>query len=190
MARTEFGRYNIIAAFADFTAAQRAVEAVKDVGLRADDVSLLGKQGETVVSDDTRTQDPSAVSSTLKGTVAGAVGGGVLGGVAGFLIGLAALAVPGVGPVITAGVWAAAAGGALFGAQGGGFIGAMTGASMSKARAEAYHTYLTQGRVLVGVHTDDRAQFDRALGVLVELQPVDLDRFGPGLDASVEGQHA
>lgn len=179
MARTQFGTYNVIAAFPDLPAANRALEQLRTEGIKGDDVSLLGRQGEEVLGD-TDTTNSGSIPATIKGAVAGAAGGGVLGGVAGFLIGLAFLAVPGVGPVVTAGVWAATGLGAVFGAQGGGFVGAISGAAMSKGRAEAYQVHLEQGRILVGVHTDDADQSRHAFEILGREQPLDIDQFGSG----------
>jgi len=47
-----------------------------------------------------------------EGAATGAVAGGILGGIGGFLLGIGALAIPGVGPFIAAGAFATALGGA------------------------------------------------------------------------------
>lgn len=190
MARTETGKFNLIAAFTDMHAAETAIDQLKDAGIPGRDISLLGKQGGEVVADQ-HTRDDESIGSTLKGTVTGILGGGAIGGLGGFLLGLAALAIPGVGPVVTAGVWATAiAGGATFGAVGGGYIGAIAGGEMSQARSEAFDTYLTQGRVLVGVHCDSQDELDHAHAVLTRQQPIDIERFGSGLSRPAQTERA
>ena len=181
MPRIAHGAYNLIAAFADVPAAQKAIDQLRAEGINGEDISLLGRSGDAVVTDNTVTTQEHSIPAAVKGAVEGAVAGGALGGLAGFLIGLAALAIPGVGPVMTAGVWGAAiGGGAIFGAQGGGFIGALTAETLSKGRAEAYEQYLTSGRVLIGVHTDDPAELQHAFDVVAREQPLAVDRYGTG----------
>lgn len=190
MAFPEHGRYNLIAAFVDLDAAQRAIEQLKRQGVRGDNVSLLGRSGREIVAADTHTADRDSIPAAIKGTVAGSVGGGLLGGLTGFLVGLTTLAIPGVGPVITAGVWAAAAGGFILGAEGGGFIGAIAATELSKGRAEAYESFLTQGHALIGVHGDNAEQLQQAYEALVREQPLAIDRFGAGYGQEAQAPHA
>ena len=49
-------------------------------------------------------------SKAAEGAATGAVGGGLLGGIVGFLVGVGALAIPGIGPVVSAGVLTTALG--------------------------------------------------------------------------------
>lgn len=185
MPRLTHGAYNLIAAFADLPAAQGAIDQLRTEGIAGDDISLLGRKGEEVLTDNAADTQHHSLPAAVKGAVEGVVAGGALGGLAGFLIGLAALAIPGVGPVMTAGVWGAAiGGGAIFGAQGGGFIGALTAETLSKGRAEEYQQYLTAGNVLVGVHTDDQAELQHAFDVVAREQPLAVDRFGTGFGAA------
>ncbi|MGI8554230.1 MAG: DUF1269 domain-containing protein [Dehalococcoidia bacterium] len=186
MARTQMGTYNLIAAFTDMHAAEVAINQLNDAAIPADDISLIGKQGEQVVADQ-HTRDDQSIASAVKGTIAGTLGGGVLGGLGGFLLGLAALAIPGVGPVMTAGIWATAiAGGATAGAVGGGFIGTVAGTELGEGRSEAFNTYLTEGRVLVGVHGETQDAIEHAFTVLSRQQPIDIERFGSGFRQTTE----
>ena len=62
-----------------------------------------------------------------EGAVTGAVTGGVIGGALGWIVGIGALAIPGVGPFIAAGPIMAALSGAAIGAAGGGITGGLIG---------------------------------------------------------------
>jgi hypothetical protein len=84
---------------------------------------------------------------------AAAVGAG-LGGVAGLLIGLGALAVPGVGPLLAAGPLAAALGGLLAGSAAGGIVGALSTVGVPQEYARQYAAAIEQGRALVSVRID------------------------------------
>lgn len=79
-----------------------------------------------------------------------AVGAGI-GGFAGLLAGVAALAIPGVGPFIAAGPLAVALGGALAGGAAGGVIGALSGMGVPEEYAREYAAAIEQGQTLVSV---------------------------------------
>jgi hypothetical protein len=90
---------------------------------------------------------------------------------AGLLFGLAALAIPGVGPFITAGALASALGttggalaaGAIVGGTSGAIAGGLSKAGYSKDEAEFYGPAVERGGVLVAVDTE---------GVVTPVQPV------------------
>ena len=88
----------ISAVFDDREEARRAVTELRSAGIPEDAISLVGRPDDT---DETNADDGAS-----KGSVAGAVAGG---GVAGALLGVAALAIPGVGPLAAAGAIAASA---------------------------------------------------------------------------------
>ncbi len=95
-----------------------------------------------------------------EGASTGAVTGGVLGGATGLLVGLGALAIPGVGPIVLAGEIATAlattlAGGAI-GAAAGGLIGALVGLGIPEARAKSYNDRVSRGHYLVMVDGDEK----------------------------------
>lgn len=111
----------------------------------------------------------------LEASGVGVTAGGLLGGVAGWIIGLSALAIPGVGLVVAAGPVAGAIVGALGGALGGGFIGMMVGLGLPKHAAEEYERELKSGRTLVFVHPD--GDYARAELALNRAHPVGIHRF-------------
>jgi uncharacterized protein (TIGR02271 family) len=82
--------------------------------------------------------------------------GGLLGGLGGWLVGIGALAIPGIGPFIAAGAFASALGGAALGAGVGAIAGALTGMGVPKEQAEYYEGEAKAGKTLVTVRTTDR----------------------------------
>ena len=92
----------IVGYFDRYDQAQEAVRSLVDTGFARSAISLVasdptGKYAK--LGGDNTPKDPNATSYT----VAGAGTGAVLGGIGGLLIGIGALALPGVGPVIAAG---------------------------------------------------------------------------------------
>jgi hypothetical protein len=86
--------------------------------------------------------------------VGSAVIGAGLGSVAGLLVGIAALAVPGVGPILAAGPLATALGGMLAGGAVGGIIGALATVGVPEEYARQYAASIQEGSTLVTVRTD------------------------------------
>src|SRR5262245_15640290 len=104
--------HNVVGTFASLNDARDALTDRNRAGRDADDLSPLGKAAEVVPSaPDTRLRDLESTADLAKN----AAQKGALGSALGGLAGAAAFLVPGVGPVIGAGVWAAAAGGAIAG---------------------------------------------------------------------------
>jgi hypothetical protein len=79
--------------------------------------------------------------------------GGALGGLAGLLIGIGAITIPGIGPVVAAGPLGTALAstlvGAGIGAATGGIIGALVDAGVPEEEARLYQTGVERGGVLV-----------------------------------------
>jgi hypothetical protein len=102
------------------------------------------------------------------GAATGAGLGAILGGAAGWLVGIGALAIPGIGPIVAAGPIAAALGtagataaaGAGIGVVAGGLIGALTGWGFSEAEAKAYQDGVERGDILLAVEVPDDGDID------------------------------
>ena len=154
-------RDTVVAVFEDRDDAQDAINALRDAGFAADDISILARDRDTAgrLAEDTGTE-------VATGAATGALAGGLLGGVAGWLVGIGALAIPGVGPIIAAGPIAAALGGAAIGATGGGIIGALTGMGVPEDEARYYETEFKQGGIVVTVQA--RGRYDEARRILHE----------------------
>jgi hypothetical protein len=151
----------MVAVFYERDDAEDAINALKDAGFRAEDIGIIARNRDEagVLAEDTGTE-------AAAGAAAGALAGGALGGVAGWLVGLGALAIPGVGPIIAAGPLAAALTGAAIGAAGGGLIGALTGAGVPEEEARWYESEVGRGGWLVTVNAHGR--YDEARAILHE----------------------
>ena len=128
-----------------------AVRALRDAGVRSEDISLVANNAEGYAVDDG--------DDVAEGAGAGAGIGAILGGAGGLLAGLGALAIPGVGPVIAGGwllstVVGAAAGAAIGGATGG-LIGALTEAGISESEAHTYAEGVRRGGTLVTARVEN-----------------------------------
>jgi hypothetical protein len=102
----------------------------------------------------------------VPGSAAGGVAlGAILGGAAGWLVGVGALTIPGIGPVLAAGPIAAALGvagttaavGAGVGVVAGGLVGVLTDWGFSEAEVREYEARASQGDILLTVEVPDEA---------------------------------
>jgi uncharacterized membrane protein len=157
--------------------AYRAVDALKDAGYRGEEISLISRDEANEYSryidrdDRSRTETDKDVSD---GAAAGAGIGAVLGGLSGFLIGLGALAIPGIGPIVAAGPIVSALAGAGIGAVAGGLIGALVDLGIPEEEANIYAEAVRRGGTLVLVQTSDEMA-DRAADILNRFDPVDTE---------------
>src|SRR5579859_4599943 len=161
-------RSTVVGVFDDREDARDAIEALKDAGFTGDAISILSpdKQATQDIAEETGTHAGS-------GAATGAVTGGVLGGLGGWLVGIGALAIPGVGPLIAAGAFATALGGAAIGAGVGAIAGALAGMGVPKNEAEYYEGEVKSGRTLVAVRSDGR--YNDAQRILREHGAYDID---------------
>jgi hypothetical protein len=136
--------------------AQNIVDDLRSSGFSGNDISVL-------FPDRTGTRDFAHQKGTKapEGTAAGATTGGILGGAAGWLVGIGALAIPGMGPLIAAGPIMAALGGAAVGATAGGVAGALIGLGIPEYEAKQYEGKIRDGNILISVHTEDRDERKR-----------------------------
>ena len=159
----------LIALFDTHTEAQRTVQDLLDHGFAHEAISLISPQPDD--------QEASAVSSEFTaapgGVAAGAGVGAAVGGLGGLLLGLSALAVPGVGPIVAAGPLAAALMGAGLGAAAGGLCGVLTDLGVSEEEAGYYAEGVRRGSVLVTVRADE-GMANNARSILNQHHPIDL----------------
>jgi len=170
----------VVGLFDTFTEAQNVVQQLVDAGFDRNEISILANdaRGEYGAS-----RAIGESSTAAEGAGAGAVGGGVLGGVLGLLVGVGALAIPGIGPVLAAGPLAAALGtagastlvGAGIGAAAGGVIGALVGAGIPEEDANFFAEGVRRGGTLLMVKAaDDMAQ--RAYDLMRSNGAIDIDQ--------------
>jgi uncharacterized protein (TIGR02271 family) len=152
-------RSTVVGVFEDPSAARRAIGLLKDAGFDGESISIL-----TPDKEDTRTMAEETGTHAGGGAATGAVAGGILGGLGGWLVGIGALAIPGVGPFIAAGAFATALGGAAIGAGVGAIAGALIGMGVPEEHAKYYENEVRSGRTLVTVRADGR--YDEAQNIL------------------------
>lgn len=139
------------------TQAERIVDDLRASGFSNNDISVLfpDKAGTRDFAHEKHTKAP-------EGAAAGATTGGVVGGALGWLVGIGALAIPGLGPFIAAGPIMAALSGAAVGAAAGGVTGALVGMGIPELEAKQYEGKLRSGNLLISVHAEDRTERARA----------------------------
>jgi hypothetical protein len=142
MAKTVVGVFNT------YTEAEAAVRELTGRGLRRADVSI-------VATEQTRGQGSAVAVQETENLASGAGTGAAVGGAAGLMLGLAALAIPGIGPIVAAGPIAAALTGAGLGAAAGGIIGGLAKMGIPQEQAERYQNAIRRGATLVAVHAQD-----------------------------------
>jgi len=151
------------------TQAITIVDRLKTAGFSPNDISVLlpDKAGTKDFAHEQHTKAP-------EGAVTGAGTGGVLGGTLGWLVGIGALAIPGLGPFIAAGPILAALSGAAAGAALGGVAGALIGMGIPEYEAKRYEGKIQEGNVLISVHTDDSTERDRAKTIFEQAGAEDI----------------
>jgi hypothetical protein len=158
----------ISALFDSYEQAAEAVRALKDNGVRSEDISVVANNAEGYVVED---GDEVAEDAS-----AGAGIGALLGGAGGLMAGLGMVAIPGVGPVIAGGWLLATAVGAVAGAAvggvAGGIVGAMTEAGINEQEAHVYAEGVRRGGTLVSARVEDK-KADLA-GTILGRERVDL----------------
>lgn len=139
--------------------AERAVSDLRTLGVRDADLSVIAHHDGTTTA---RSGDGEITDEHHRNVIRGILGGGALG--AG--LGVAALAIPGVGPLAAAGAIAASAVpeavgiGAIAGALGGTLNETLTKHGVSKEDAGYYGDRLKTGGVLVTVSNTGLAESD------------------------------
>ncbi|MCI0398731.1 MAG: hypothetical protein L0332_23065 [Chloroflexi bacterium] len=158
------------ALFEDTDEVHEVVEDLSENGFPREDISVVASDttGDKAVS------EPAPPAEPADNAAEGVATSALVGGLGGFVIGLAVVAIPGVGPVLAAGPIAAALLGAAAGAVTGGLIGALMDLGFTRDEAETYLEGIRRGGTLVSVHTPDE-RIDEAMSILEQHDPVDLD---------------
>lgn len=140
----------VSAVFDTQSEAEHAVSELRSAGINDSAISLIAeREGKHVTTDGTGAEAAQDV-----------VGKTALGAGLGTAAGIAALAIPGVGPLVAVGAIAAAAvpgaalTGAAIGTVAGGLAGAFTDHGVNEADATYYEDHIGQGGVFVSVDTD------------------------------------
>jgi hypothetical protein len=159
--------------YAHRTAAEEAVDRLLEAGFRNEDISVL-------LQDNVGTKDFAHVKETKapEGATAGAAAGGVLGGTLGLLMGIGALAIPGLGPFIAAGPIMGTLAGLGSGGLVGGLIGALVGMGIPEYEAKRYEGRIKEGGILLSVHCDGSEWVSKAKALLKQTGAEDISSSG------------
>ena len=90
----------------------------------------------------------------------------MVGGTLGWLVGIGALAIPGLGLFVAAGPIMAALAGVGVGGAVGGIAGALIGMGISEHEAKRYEVRVKEGGILLSVHSDNADWTKRAKEIL------------------------
>jgi hypothetical protein len=146
----------VVAVFDDPAEAEAAATALRQRGVPDGDISVV-RRGE-------ETPPPQSADETKSGTgtIAGASAGAIIGGA----LGLVALTIPGIGPLLAAGPIVAALGGAVAGGAVGGLVGSFAGLGVPTEEAKEYEEAVRGGSVVVAVRAPDEEAADAATSFL------------------------
>ena len=156
-----------------YAAAESGVDALKAAGFRNTDISVLFPEnvGTKDFAHEKNTKAP-------EGATAGAGTGVVVGGALGWLVGIGALAIPGLGPFIAAGPIMAALAGVGVGTAVGGLVGALIGMGIPEYEAKRYEGRIKKGGILLSVHSDSSEWTKRAKKILESTGAEDVSSSG------------
>ena len=148
--------------YADRASFDSALEALRAAGFRSSDVSVILPDRERTTKDLAH----EIHSKAPEGVAVGAGTGAAAGGVMGWLVGIGALAIPGLGPLIAAGPVVAALAAAGAAGAAGGLVGGLVGAGIPEVEAKRYAGRIREGGHLISVHCDDKDWARRAEEIL------------------------
>ncbi|MDP9339670.1 MAG: DUF3341 domain-containing protein [Acidobacteriota bacterium] len=141
---------------------ESAIEGLKAEGFPAADVAFLAPEslGHSGMTTEKASKAP-------EGAATGAGSGLLLGGALGWFVGVGALAIPGIGPLIAAGPILAALAGAGVGSAVGGITGGLVGMGIPEYEAKRYEGLISKGGTLISVNCSTSEQRDAAKKILV-----------------------
>ena len=172
MARTVIGVFNT------YGEAENAWRELVNRGLRGEDVSV-------VATETTRGEGSALAAEETENLATGAGTGAAVGGAAGMILGIAALAIPGIGPIVAAGPLAAALAGAGLGAAAGGLIGGLAKMGVPAEQAQRYEDAVRRGGTLIAVHAQE-ADVDGVESILNRHGAIDVEQLSEHADTGEE----
>jgi hypothetical protein len=157
--------------YSSYASVENGVDALRSAGFRNEDISALFPEGAGTkeFAHEKNTKAP-------EGATTGAGTGVVLGGA--WLLGIGAIAIPGLGPFIAAGPIMAALAGAGVGGAVGGIAGALIGMGIPEYEAKRYEGRVKDGGILLSVHSDNSDWTKRAKEILKRTGAQDISSTG------------
>jgi len=153
-----------VGVFQDRAHAQQAVNELRRLGFREDEIGVAVRDGESIKG----AKDVSSHAAT--GAAAGVATGAGLGALWG--IGIAAGLLPAIGPAIAGGTLASILSSAAAGAAAAGIAGALIGLGIPEEEARFYEEEFKGGRTIVTVRSATRC--DEARAVLRQFSGYDM----------------
>jgi hypothetical protein len=174
-------RTAVFGIYPSYTSVEIGVDALRTAGFSNADISVLFPEsaGTRDFAHEKNTKAPEGAST-------GAGTGIVLGGAMGWLLGIGALAIPGMGPFIAAGPIMAALAGAGVGGAVGGIAGALIGMGIPEYEAKRYEGRVKDGGILLSVHTESSDWIKRAKEVLKRTGAQDISSTGEAASDETE----
>jgi hypothetical protein len=169
----------VVGLYDNLTDARNAIQDLVNAGIDRADINLVARDTQ----DTTITDETMVDADTGGAAVEGAVAGGVIGGLGGVLLGLGALAIPGIGPVVAAGPLVAGLVGAGLGAATGGLLGALVEWGIPESEAGYYAEGVRRGGTLVAVRVPDM-QANEVADIMNRHNPTDVQRRAEAWTAS------
>lgn len=164
---------SVFGIFPTRTTLETSIDTLRKNGFRAIDISVLLPEnyGNKDIAVEKSTKSP-------EGAATGGATGAVLGGALGWLVGIGALAIPGLGPFIAAGPIMAALAGLGAGATVGGFTGALVGLGIPEFEAKRFEGRVKSGGILLSIHCDDNEWAKKAKAILGNTGAEDISSSG------------
>jgi len=134
----------------DSDTARRVLSALESMGFTNNEVSVVRQGGEDDSWSSTREGDSVSDGATSGATLGLAAGAG-----AGLLTSLGVIAIPGLGPLVAAGVLATTLATAAAGAVTGGVLGALVDYGISEEDAPVYAEGIRRGGTVISVRADE-----------------------------------
>lgn len=159
--------------YPSYESVENAVDTLRSSGFRNEDISALFPEGAgtKAFAHEKNTKAP-------EGATTGAGTGAALGGAMGWLLGIGAIAIPGLGPFIAAGPIMAALAGAGVGGAVGGITGALIGMGIPEYEAKRYEGRVKDGGILLSIHSDNSEWTKRAKEILKRTGAQDISSTG------------
>jgi hypothetical protein len=150
----------IAAVFPTLSAAGLACGELAHLGVPKEDISMIAGNDARRHDEYLANVKKASASTETAAASAASVGGGI-----GIVAMLAAMAIPGVGPVYALGPMLTVLAGMGFGAAAGGLIGAFHNMGIPHEKAPLYEEAVRRGEIMVATVVDDRFE-EEAVGVM------------------------
>jgi hypothetical protein len=159
---------SVFGIYSNRSAVESAITVLKDAGFSNSAISVLLPES---INKDVGTESGTKAP---EGAAVGVGSGAAIGGALGWLLGVGALAIPGIGPVIAAGPIVAALAGIGVGGAFGGFAGCLVGVGISEDAAERYEGRLLKGGILIAVCCETSEEIARAKEIMERTKAEDI----------------